>query len=73
MLSIIYLNAESIELTGDKSTIKINGSFEIKKISSEIVENKNYKQIKISGCHNSGRIGEVELPVYAKLVSLPET
>jgi hypothetical protein len=73
MLSIIYLNAESIELTGDKKNLKINGSFEIEDITSRKVGNEKYNILRIPGCVNTGIFGEAELPFYTKLVSLPET
>jgi hypothetical protein len=73
VLSIIFLNAESIELTGDKSNLKINGSFKIEEITSRKVGNKKYNILQIPGCVNTGIYGEAELPVYTKLVSLHET
>ncbi len=73
MLSIIYLNAESIELTGDKSNLKINGSFEIEEITSRKAGNEKYNILQIPGCVNTGIYGEAELPAYTKLISLPET
>ena len=73
ILSIIYLNAEIIELTGDISNLKINGSFEIEEITSRKVGNEKYNILQIPGCVNTGIYGEAELPVYTKLVNLPET
>ncbi|MBC8415793.1 MAG: hypothetical protein H8E11_05125, partial [Candidatus Cloacimonetes bacterium] len=73
ILSIIYLNAESIELTGDRNNLKINGSFEIEEITFRKVENEKYNILQIPGCVNTGIYGEAELPVYTKLISLPET
>ena len=73
VLSIIYLNAESIELTGDRSNLKINGSFEIEEITPRKVGNEKYNILHIPGCVNTGIYGEAELPVYTKLVSLQKT
>ncbi len=65
--------SHSIEMSGDKNFLQITGSFEIEKISSKYINNEKYNQIKISECINTGKYNEAELPVYTKLVSLPET
>ncbi|MCK4652826.1 MAG: hypothetical protein KAU01_00090, partial [Candidatus Cloacimonetes bacterium] len=67
------LFSQNIELTGDKNFLQITGSFEIEEITSRKVENEEYDILKIPGCVNTGIYGEAELPVYTKLVSLPET
>ncbi|MDO9578331.1 MAG: C25 family peptidase propeptide domain-containing protein, partial [Candidatus Cloacimonadales bacterium] len=72
-LVITLLTAGSIELTGEKNNLKINCDFEIEKITSKKIDNEDYDILSVSECVNTGIIGEAELPVYTKLVSLPET
>ncbi len=63
----------SIEISGDKFSLNFEGDFEFKKLNTKTIGNSEYYQLQIEECRNTGCIGEAELPVYTKLVSLPPT
>jgi hypothetical protein len=63
----------SIEISGDKFSLNFQGDFEFKKLNTKTIGNYEYYQLQIEECRNTGCIGEAELPVYTKLVSLPPT
>jgi hypothetical protein len=63
----------SIEISGDKFSLYFQGDFEFKKLNTKTIGNYEYYQLQIEECRNTGCIGEAELPIYTKLVSLPPT
>ncbi len=63
----------SIEISGDKFLLNFQGDFEFEKLNTKTIGNSEYYQLQIEECRNTGCMGEAELPVYSKLVSLPPT
>ncbi len=63
----------SIEISGDEFSLNFQGNFKFKKFNTKTTGNSEYYQLQIEECRNTGCIGEAELPVYTKLVSLPPT
>jgi hypothetical protein len=63
----------SIEISGNEFSLNFQGDFEFKKLNTKTIGNSKYYQLQIEECRNTGRMGEAELPVYTKLVSLPPT
>jgi len=70
MLLLGRLASINISINGE--LIEINGSFQIEKYRSETIESENFSSASITGCFDSNVEG-YEIPVYSKLVALPET
>ncbi len=73
LLLATSLFAKEIEISSDKNILQLTGSFTINNFISRKVKGVEYTQLEIPNCSKGGKIGEAELPVYSKLVTLPET
>ena len=67
------LMANELELSSNNEILKIKGSFEIENLKFIRFLNEEYVKLIISNGGVCGEIGEPELPIYSKLVTLPET
>ena len=69
----IGLYAVDLELSNDKQIVQITGDFRLNKIDEITSENENFLKLDIADCINTGKVGEAEIPVYSKLITLPAT
>ncbi len=75
ILALFVLLAQllSLEFSEINNTFQVIGSFEVEEIKVEQTDENSYNRIIISDCKN-GIISDVfELPVFTRLVSLPNT
>ena len=63
----------SLEISEINNSFQISGSFEIDEIKSETQNEIIFDKISISDCKTSMVSNVFELPVYSKLISLPNT
>ncbi|MCF7858647.1 MAG: T9SS type A sorting domain-containing protein [Candidatus Cloacimonetes bacterium] len=63
--------AVNIDIIGN--TVKISGNFAELNISDKTVNEETFITLQSSECKNSGMYGAPELPVYSKLLQLPDT
>jgi Peptidase family C25/Propeptide_C25/FlgD Ig-like domain len=62
-----------IELVNNKRSVQIRGDFTLEEIDEISTPQKDFINLKVSECINTGNTGEAELPVFSKLVALPPT
>jgi len=63
----------SLEFSEINNTFHVSGSFEIDEITTEVTEEITVDRIAISDCKTSMISDIFELPIYSKLISLPNT
>jgi hypothetical protein len=63
----------SLEISEINNSFQISGSFEIDEVSTESNEETTFNKITISDCETSMVSNFFELPIYSKLVTLPNT
>lgn len=73
ILLSVSLFSVNIELLNSDQTVRITGNFELNKLETRNYTTGNRNSLYIKDCVNTGNVGEAELPVYTKLVTLPET
>ncbi|MDP8202468.1 MAG: C25 family cysteine peptidase [Candidatus Tenebribacter burtonii] len=72
-LLLIFYQLVGLEFSEIGNSFQVSGNFEIEMIKTEQIDESFYDKIIISECKN-GMISDVfELPVYTRLVSLPNT
>ncbi|MCF7792443.1 MAG: T9SS type A sorting domain-containing protein [Candidatus Cloacimonetes bacterium] len=69
----LSLLAIDIQLQDSNSAVFINGDFELANIKHHQATNYKVSSLQLDECINTGKLGEAELPVYSKFISLPET
>jgi len=69
-LSIILLSS-AIELEISGNSILISGDFKTPDFSIRNTDSEVFIKLNIDECTQSGKVGDPELPVYSKLINLP--
>ena len=72
MMSLLFISAVDINIRKTGDGVKISGNIINEDLKPVSIEGEEYLQIKIPGMGISGRNGEAELPVYTRLVNLPD-
>ena len=73
VLLFVSVQLISLEFTEINNSFQVSGSFEIDEIKTEKLNEIVFDKITISGCETSMISNIFELPVYSKLISLPNT
>ena len=73
VLFALFVQLISLEFSEINNSFTVNGSFEINEIKAELINENVFDRITISDCKTSMISNVFELPVYTKLVSLPNT
>ncbi len=68
----ICLSALEVELSNDKTELSFRDDFGEIEIITTNINNSPKTTVKLQDCRNTGNPGEAELPVFTKLVTLPE-
>lgn len=70
LLIITISSAVNLDVSGN--SIFISGNFDILDLSEKNLENSTFTHLQINDCVSSGKIGEPELPIYTRLINLPD-
>ncbi|MEA2095589.1 MAG: C25 family cysteine peptidase [Candidatus Cloacimonadota bacterium] len=73
VLFALLVQLISLEFSEIENSFTVNGSFEINEIKAELINENVIDRITISDCKTSMISNVFELPVYTRLVSLPNT
>ncbi len=73
VLFVLYIQLKSLEFSEINNSFQVFGSFEVEEIKSEQTDENIYNRITISDCKSSMISNVFELPVFTRLVSLPNT
>jgi len=73
VLFAVFVQLLSLEFSEIENSFTVNGSFEISEIKAELINENVFDRITISDCKTSMISNVFELPVYTRLVSLPNT
>jgi len=67
------LSAIDVNYTRGTGYISLSGDFELNKINDINYKNQVFNSLEISDCKVSGQNGYPQIPVYSKLIALPNT
>jgi hypothetical protein len=71
LLISISLFSIELELINNKQSVRITGDFILEDVHEIITSDADYVELQMRDCKNSGIVGEAQLPIYSKLVTLP--
>ena len=72
ILSIItFSNTINLDVSG--GSIHISGNFENINLTETNIQGDTFTQLHIKNCVSTGKVGEPELPIYTRLIELPNT
>ena len=72
ILLILSIWINSLEIAYENNLIEISGDFEITEFIIKTIAEEDFYQPIIVQCTNGGKIGEAEIPLCSKYVSLPD-
>ena len=73
MILSITMFSIDIELVNNQRIVRIRGDFTLDKIAEISAAKENFVNLKVNDCLNTGEVGEAELPIFSKLITLPTT
>ena len=69
LLIITISSAVNLDISGN--SILIFGNFDTLDLSEKNSENSTFTHLQINDCVTSGKVSEPELPIYTRLINLP--
>jgi Peptidase family C25/Propeptide_C25 len=72
IIAFVFPTLNSITINVAEQQIEISGSFQIQKLSSELINSENFSTVSVLECNLSNQ-ENYEIPIYSKLVALPQT